>query len=76
MKKPGMTEAHKHLTNTMRSLRRALAFCVLFSFGINMLSLMLPIYSLQVFDRVAEHDFEQQYLDEVAFVPLRSGVQS
>lgn len=31
---------------------------------------------LQVFDRVAEHDFEQQYLDEVAFVPLRSGVQS
>lgn len=31
---------------------------------------------LQVFDRVTEHDFEHQYLDEVAFVPLRSGVQS
>lgn len=29
---------------------------------------------LQVFDRVAEHDFEQQYLDDVAFVPLKSGI--
>ncbi len=29
---------------------------------------------LQVFDRLGEHDYEQQYLDEVAFVPLRSGV--
>ncbi|MDD9893577.1 MAG: protein-L-isoaspartate(D-aspartate) O-methyltransferase [Gammaproteobacteria bacterium] len=29
---------------------------------------------LQVFDRVAENDFEQQYLDDVAFVPLKSGV--
>ena len=52
MKQPARTEAHKHLNQTMRSLRRALAFCVLFSFAINMLSLMLPIYSLQVFDRV------------------------
>lgn len=31
---------------------------------------------LQVFDRIAEHDFEQQYLDDVAFVPLRAGVQN
>lgn len=29
---------------------------------------------LQVFDRLADNDYEQQYLDEVAFVPLRSGV--
>lgn len=29
---------------------------------------------LQVFDRLSEHDYEQQYLDEVAFVPLKSGV--
>lgn len=29
---------------------------------------------LQVFDRLSENDYEQQYLDEVAFVPLKTGV--
>lgn len=29
---------------------------------------------LQVFDRLGENDYEQQYLDEVAFVPLKTGV--
>jgi PrtD family type I secretion system ABC transporter len=52
MKRPHTTEAAIHLRETMRSLRRALMYCMAFSFAINMLSLMLPIYSLQVFDRV------------------------
>lgn len=29
---------------------------------------------LQLFERVAEHDYEHQYLDHVAFVPLKPGV--
>ncbi len=33
-------------------MKRAMGFALLFSFAINMLSLLMPIYSLQVFDRV------------------------
>lgn len=47
-----INEAQAVLANALRSLRRALWFCFLFSFALNLLSLMLPIYSLQVFDRV------------------------
>lgn len=33
-------------------MKRALGFAFMFSFAINLLSLLMPIYSLQVFDRV------------------------
>lgn len=46
------TEHRGALATAMRSLRRALGYCFVFSFGLNFLSLMLPIYSLQVYDRV------------------------
>lgn len=40
------------LNSALTSLRRALFYAFLFSFALNILSLLLPIYSLQVFDRV------------------------
>lgn len=40
------------LSTTLRAMKRALTFVFVFSFAINVLSLLMPIYSLQVFDRV------------------------
>lgn len=43
---------HPLLTRTLLSMKRALVYTFVFSFAINVLSLLMPIYSLQVFDRV------------------------
>ena len=40
------------LSQSLRACKRALWFAFLFSFAVNCLSLLMPIYSLQVFDRV------------------------
>lgn len=40
------------LNTALGAMRRALIYAFVFSFAINMLSLLMPIYSLQVFDRV------------------------
>ncbi len=40
------------LSTTLHDMRRALLFTFVFSFAINVLSLLMPLYSLQVFDRV------------------------
>lgn len=40
------------LSTSLRAMKRALTFAFIFSFAVNVLSLMMPIYSLQVFDRV------------------------
>jgi PrtD family type I secretion system ABC transporter len=40
------------LNAALVSMRRAMVYAFLFSFAINLLSLLMPIYSLQVFDRV------------------------
>lgn len=40
------------LSNALRAMKRVLWFAFLFSFAVNVLSLLMPIYSLQVFDRV------------------------
>jgi len=45
-------EPPTQLNSALVSLRRALVYAFLFSFAINLLSLLMPIYSLQVFDRV------------------------
>lgn len=40
------------LARALRSLKRTGVYVLFFSFAMNLLSLMLPIYTLQVFDRV------------------------
>ena len=40
------------LSRSFGAMRRAFAYVFLFSFAVNVLSLLMPIYSLQVFDRV------------------------
>ena len=40
------------LSRSFGSMKRAFAYVFLFSFAVNVLSLLMPIYSLQVFDRV------------------------
>ncbi|MFO0069176.1 MAG: type I secretion system permease/ATPase [Alphaproteobacteria bacterium] len=40
------------LSDALYALRRVMVYVLLFSFVLNLLSLLLPIYSLQVFDRV------------------------
>ena len=40
------------LKRAIASMRRAFWFVLLFAFALNLLALMMPIYSLQVFDRV------------------------
>lgn len=40
------------LSVALRAMKRALSYAFAFSFAINLLSLLMPIYSLQVFDRV------------------------
>lgn len=40
------------LSNALRAMKRAMVYAFVFSFAINVLSLLMPIYSLQVFDRV------------------------
>lgn len=40
------------ITSALLSMRRAMGYAFLFAFAINLLSLLMPIYSLQVFDRV------------------------
>lgn len=40
------------LSTALRATKRALLFAFIFSFAVNALSLLMPIYSLQVFDRV------------------------
>lgn len=40
------------LQNAITAMKRAMAFAFLFSFAVNLLSLLQSIYSLQVFDRV------------------------
>lgn len=45
-------ESPTSLNSALTSMRRAMVYAFLFSFAINLLSLLLPIYSLQVFDRV------------------------
>lgn len=46
------TAKETELAQVLRKTRRALAFAFLFSFCMNFLLLLLPIYSLQVLDRV------------------------
>lgn len=40
------------LQQALRAMKRAMIYCFIFSFAVNVLSLLMPIYSLQVFDRV------------------------
>lgn len=40
------------LSKAIASMRRAFVFTFIFSFVVNVLSLMMPIYTMQVFDRV------------------------
>ncbi len=40
------------LSRTLTAMRRALRYVFLFSFAINMLSLIMPLYTMQVYDRV------------------------
>lgn len=40
------------LTRTLAAMRRALKYVMIFSFGINILSLALPLYTMQLYDRV------------------------
>lgn len=49
---PARPVNHPLLTRTLLSMKRALLYTFVFSFAINVLSLLMPIYSLQVFDRV------------------------
>lgn len=49
---PMTQEAPTALNSALLSMRRAMVYAFLFSFAINLLSLLMPIYSLQVFDRV------------------------
>ena len=45
--------AHSTLLATaLHSMKRAMIFVFVFSFAVNMLSLLMPIYSMQVYDRV------------------------
>lgn len=47
------------LGDILRNARRALLFAFLFSFFLNFLTMLLPIYSLQVLDRVlSSHSYE------------------
>ena len=46
------TRAATLLSRSFGSMKRAFAYVFLFSFAVNVLSLLMPIYSLQVFDRV------------------------
>jgi ATP-binding cassette, subfamily B, bacterial len=45
-------ETSSTMADALRALRRTFTYVLLFSAAMNILSLMLPIYSLQVFDRV------------------------
>lgn len=40
------------ISGALAAMKRAMFYAFLFSFAINLLSLLMPIYSLQVFDRV------------------------
>lgn len=40
------------ISRALGAMKRAMLYAFLFSFAINLLSLLMPIYSLQVFDRV------------------------
>lgn len=50
--KPPHTDTPTLVTTALRAMKRAMLYAFLFSFAINLLSLLMPIYSLQVFDRV------------------------
>lgn len=50
------------LSASLRATKRALWFAFAFSFAVNCLSLLMPIYSLQVFDRV----FTSRSMDTLA----------
>lgn len=49
---PQINEAQTLLSSSLRAMKRALTYAFIFSFAVNVLSLLMPIYSLQVFDRV------------------------
>lgn len=49
---PNNEQAHTLLSTSLRAMKRALTYAFIFSFAVNVLSLLMPIYSLQVFDRV------------------------
>ena len=40
------------LSAALASTKRAMLYIFIFSFAVNLLSLLMPLYSLQVFDRV------------------------
>lgn len=40
------------IANALKAMKRSMIFALVFSFAINLLSLLMPIYTLQVFDRV------------------------
>ncbi len=73
------------LQSALRAMRRALLFAFVFSFGVNALSLLMPLYSMQVFDRVfSSRSYETLvgltvivaigYVFYGAFYAVRSGI--
>ena len=46
------TDAPSLIASAIAAMKRALGYAFLFSSAVNLLSLLMPIYSLQVFDRV------------------------
>ena len=50
--RPAHSDHPTLLSGALGAMRRALTYAFAFSFAINLLSLLMPIYSLQVFDRV------------------------
>lgn len=49
---PQSNDTNTLLSSSLRAMKRALTYAFVFSFAVNVLSLLMPIYSLQVFDRV------------------------
>ena len=52
MKQALPTDAPSLIASALAAMKRALGYAFLFAFAVNLLSMLMPIYSLQVFDRV------------------------
>lgn len=56
---PHKPHEHTPLTDAIRSGRRSFMFALGFSLAVNLLGLMIPIYSMQVYDRVlTSHSYD------------------